>query len=184
MSYFSNNHAALSSKRRLVLVGIRIMCPSGETCLPADCGFSISMHSNVSLIYMQWRCFNVKMTLCAMTLFQHRNDVVCREVVSTSKLRCVPWRCFNVEITLCIVTLFQLWNDVVCRYVFETLKWTFASWLCFNVEMTLCAVTLFNVEMTLGVMTLFNVEMTLSAVTLFQRWNDVECRFDCNLLPA
>ena len=35
---FSAKHIAL--RRKTSLLGIRIMCPSGATCLPADCCFS------------------------------------------------------------------------------------------------------------------------------------------------
>jgi len=39
--YFSAKHKALRSKnQRLVGSGIRIMCPSGLTCLPTNCCFS------------------------------------------------------------------------------------------------------------------------------------------------
>ena len=34
---FSAKHAALRSKSKDWLARIRIMCPSGATCLPADC---------------------------------------------------------------------------------------------------------------------------------------------------
>jgi hypothetical protein len=38
--YFSVKHAGLRSKSKHRLLGIRIMCPSGATCLPADWCFS------------------------------------------------------------------------------------------------------------------------------------------------
>ena len=37
---FSAKHAALKSKSKDGWLGIRIMSPSGGTCLPADCFFS------------------------------------------------------------------------------------------------------------------------------------------------
>jgi hypothetical protein len=37
---FSVKHVALRGKNKTGWVGIRIMCPSGATCLPADCCFS------------------------------------------------------------------------------------------------------------------------------------------------
>ena len=37
---FSAKHATLRRKSKDWLLGIRIMCPSGTTCLPTDCGFS------------------------------------------------------------------------------------------------------------------------------------------------
>ena len=38
--YFFAKHAALRKRAKTGLVGIRIMCPNGATCLPADCCFS------------------------------------------------------------------------------------------------------------------------------------------------
>ena len=39
--FFSVKHAALKSKRAMTgWFGIRIMCPSAVTCLPADCCFN------------------------------------------------------------------------------------------------------------------------------------------------
>ena len=40
MCTFSAKHAALRRKSKDWSLGIRIMCPSGTTCLPADCCFS------------------------------------------------------------------------------------------------------------------------------------------------
>ena len=37
---FSAKHAALRRKRKTGCFGIRILCPSGAICLPADCCFS------------------------------------------------------------------------------------------------------------------------------------------------
>ena len=37
---FSAKHAALRKRSKTGCLGIRIMCPSGTTCLPADCCFS------------------------------------------------------------------------------------------------------------------------------------------------
>jgi len=38
--HFSAKHTAIKSKSKDWLAGNRIMCPSGMTCLPADCCFS------------------------------------------------------------------------------------------------------------------------------------------------
>ncbi len=37
---FSAKHAALGERAKIGWLGIRIMCPSGSTCLSADCCFS------------------------------------------------------------------------------------------------------------------------------------------------
>ena len=37
---FSAKHAALREKSKTVWLGIRLMCPSGTTCLSADCCFN------------------------------------------------------------------------------------------------------------------------------------------------
>ena len=37
---FSGKHATLRRNNKIVLLGIRIMCPSGTTCLSVDCCFS------------------------------------------------------------------------------------------------------------------------------------------------
>jgi hypothetical protein len=37
---FSDKHTALRKRAKTGWLGIRIMCPSGATCLPADCCFS------------------------------------------------------------------------------------------------------------------------------------------------
>ena len=37
---FSARHAALGERAKTGLLGIRIMCPSGATCLSEDCCFS------------------------------------------------------------------------------------------------------------------------------------------------
>ena len=37
MCCFSAKYVALGSKNKDCWLGIRIMCPSGATCLPADC---------------------------------------------------------------------------------------------------------------------------------------------------
>jgi len=36
----SARYAALGKRAKTAWLGIRIMCPSGATCLPADCCFS------------------------------------------------------------------------------------------------------------------------------------------------
>jgi hypothetical protein len=38
--FFSAKHAAFRRKSKDGWLGIRIMCPSGATCLPVDCCFS------------------------------------------------------------------------------------------------------------------------------------------------
>jgi hypothetical protein len=40
MCCFSAKHAALRRKNKTGWLGIRIMCPSGATCLSEDCCFS------------------------------------------------------------------------------------------------------------------------------------------------
>ena len=37
---FSGKHATLRRNSKIGLLGIRIMCPSGATCLSVDCCFS------------------------------------------------------------------------------------------------------------------------------------------------